>query len=226
MKKQATASSRGQVTREALLAAATEVFARDGFHAASLRDIALAAGINQALIGYHFRNKEGLYLAVFENMVEQIRQRIGPLADAIDAALKAPENTPDRQARIDLYLPLLLRLTDGLLALMASRESDNWGQLILREQQMPTAAFAVFFDGVMGRVGSLLTQLVQRLREGDTALEARLLVATILGQVLVFRAARAGVLRLLQWERIGADELDMIRARIHRTVGALLETGD
>jgi AcrR family transcriptional regulator len=226
MKKQTNASSRGQVTREALVVAATEVFARDGFHAASLRDIALAAGINQALIGYHFRNKEGLYLAVFEHMVEQILLRIGPLADTIDAALKAPENTQDRQARIDLYLPLLLRLTDGLLALMASYESDNWGQLILREQQAPTAAFSVFYEGLMRRVVMLLTQMVRRLREDDSEADARLLVATILGQVLVFRAARAGILRLMQWERIGADELDLIRVRIHRTVRALLETGD
>lgn len=226
MKNQLNSSPRGKITKEALVLAATEVFARDGFHAASLRDIALAAGINQALIGYHFRNKEGLYLAVFELMVAQIGQRIGPIADAIDATLKAPDGALDRQARIDLYLPPLLRLTDGLLALMASYESDNWGQLILREQQAPTAAFGVFYDGLMRRVVSLLTQLVQRLREGEPESDARLLVATILGQVLVFRAARAGVLRLMQWERIGADELTLIRARIHRTVSALLVNGD
>ncbi len=220
------ASPRGKVTREALIVAATGVFARDGFHAASLRDIALAAGINQALIGYHFRNKEGLYLAVFENMVEQIRQRIGPIADVIDAALKAADSALDREARIELYLPPLLRLTDGLLALMASYESDNWGQLILREQQAPTVAFGVFYDGLMQRVVSLLSRLVQRLREGDTESEARLLVATILGQVLVFRAARAGVLQLLQWQRIGADELSLIRTRIHRNIRAMLEIGD
>lgn len=219
------APPRGKLTREALVVAATEVFARDGFHAASLRDIALAAGINQALIGYHFGNKEGLYLAVFEHMVEQIRQRVGPIADAIDATLKAPDSALDRQAQIDLYLPPLLRLTDGLLALMASYESDNWGQLILREQQAPTAAFAVFYEGLMGRVVSLLTQLVQRLRNDESESDARLLVATILGQVLVFRAARAGVLRLMQWERIGAEELSLIRARIHRTVRALLVNG-
>ena len=186
----------------------------------------MAAGINQALIGYHFRNKEGLYLAVFEHMVAQIRLRIGPNADAIDTMLKAQDGALDRQARTDLYLPPLLRLTDGLLALMASYESDNWGQLILREQQAPTAAFAVFYDGLMQRIASLLTQLVQRLRQDDSEFDARLLVATILGQVLVFRAARAGVLRLMQWERIGADELSLIRARIPRTISALLVNGD
>ena len=226
MKKETNSSPRGKVTRESLLTAATEVFARDGFHASSLRDIALAAGINQALIGYHFRNKEGLYLAVFENMVAQIRQRIGPVADQIDAVLKTEDGALDRQARIDLYLPPLLRLTDGLLVLLSSYESDNWGQLILREQQAPTAAFSVFYDGLMHRVASLLTELVQRLRPGESAAEARLLVAGIFGQVLVFRAARAGVLRLMQWEQIGADELTLIQARIHRTIRALLVNGD
>ena len=225
MKKELNPPRRGEATRDALLVAATKVFARDGFHAASLRDIAGAAGINQALIGYHFRHKEGLYLAVFEHIVVQVSQRIGPIADEIDAALKTPQGALDRQARIDLYLPPLLRLADGLVALMASHASDDWGQLILREQQAPTAAFSIFFDGVMRRVSALMTELVQRLRETDSPAEARMLVVAILGQVLVFRAARAGVTRLMEWEHIGASELGVIRARIHRTIEALLVNG-
>ena len=43
-----TSPSRGDQTREALVAAAMDIFGRDGFHAASTRAIARAAGANQA----------------------------------------------------------------------------------------------------------------------------------------------------------------------------------
>lgn len=217
---------RGDTTRDALLGAATQVFARDGFHAVSLREIAEVAGINQALIGYHFRNKEGLYLAVFERIVTQIRQRIDPIADEIDVMLKKPDDIPDSKARSDSYLAPLLRLTDGMVALMAHEQSAPWSQLILREHHSPTAAFSLLYDGFMGRVLNLLTKLVQRLRGSDSITDAHLLVATIFGQAFVFRSARAGMLRHMGWERIGEDELSAIQAQIRRNLTALFITGD
>lgn len=226
METKITPTHRGDTTRDALLDAATQVFARDGFHAVSLREIAQVAGVNQALIGYHFRNKEGLYLAVFERIVTQIRLRIDPIADEIDAVLKKPEDTPSSKARSDRYIAPLLRLTDGMVALMAHEQSAPWSQMILREQHSPTAAFSVLYDGFMGRVLKLLTQLVQRLRGSDSITEAHLLVVTILGQALVFRSARAGVLKHMGWKRIGEDELAVIQTQIRRNLTALLVTGD
>lgn len=226
MKLETKSVQRGDATRDALVAAAIQVFSRDGFHAASLREIADVANVNQALIGYHFRNKEGLYLAVFEHIVKQIRQRIGPISDEIDAALTAPDDTPNSKAQSGRYLALLLRLTDGMVMLLAHEQSAPWSQLILREHHSPTAAFSVLYDGFMGRVLNLLTKLVQRLRGSDSITDARLLVATILGQMLVFRSARAGVLRHMGWERIGEDELSAIQAQIRRNLAALFIAGD
>lgn len=226
MKLEPKSVQRGDATRDALVAAATQVFSRDGFHAASLREIADVADVNQALIGYHFRNKEGLYLAVFEHIVKQIRQRIGPITDEIDAALLAPDDTADSKAQRSNYFALLFRLTDGMVMLIANEQSTPWSQLILREHHSPTAAFSLLYDGFMGRVLNLLTKLVQRQRGSDSITDARLLVTTILGQVLVFRSARAGVLRLMGWERIGEDELSAIQAQIRRNLAALFITGD
>lgn len=47
--------------REGLLDAAVEVFARDGYHRASLEDIAGAAGVSKALIYEHFSSKRELH---------------------------------------------------------------------------------------------------------------------------------------------------------------------
>ncbi|MFT7177522.1 MAG: AcrR family transcriptional regulator, partial [Halioglobus sp.] len=68
-----TPTNRGEKTREALLTAAMDAFGRAGFDAASNRAIADSAGVNQALIGYHFGGKRGLYLAMFEHISEQMQ---------------------------------------------------------------------------------------------------------------------------------------------------------
>jgi hypothetical protein len=63
------------------------------------------------------------------------------------------------------------------------------------------------------------------LRPGLSVEEARLMVITIMGQVLVFRFARAGLLRHLEWERIGEHELAAIRARVRQNFSHLLMPG-
>jgi AcrR family transcriptional regulator len=54
-------------SREALLAAAIELFAQQGPASVSVRDIARRAGANQALIYRHFGSKEGLLAAAIES---------------------------------------------------------------------------------------------------------------------------------------------------------------
>src|SRR5690606_4820124 len=87
------ASSRTPVRREgtraALIDAATRVFGRDGFHAASTKAIAREAGANPALISYHFGGKEGLYVAVVEHIVESMAARVGPIAVEVEAERRA-----------------------------------------------------------------------------------------------------------------------------------------
>lgn len=213
---------RGDATREALIAAAIDIFGSDGFHAASTRTIAVRAGANQALIGYHFRNKEGLYLAVFEYIVEQIRTQLEPVVDAVEAVFDLPDDADRPEARHSRYLPPLLRLMDGFVALMAREQMTVWAKLILREQQAPTDAFVVLYEGFMERLLTLLTRLVQQLKGYRDIAEARLLVVTLLGQVLVFRAAHAGVLRHMGWAAISETELAAIQARVRKNVTALL----
>lgn len=71
----------GDARRESILAAAYEHFARYGYHGASLRDIAAAAGISHAGLRHHFATKEGLLLAVLEERerraVEASAGRVG-----------------------------------------------------------------------------------------------------------------------------------------------------
>ena len=55
-------------TKDALLAAAIEVFADKGFDAATVRDICGRAKANVAAVNYHFGGKDALYVAVLEEI--------------------------------------------------------------------------------------------------------------------------------------------------------------
>ncbi|WP_425059934.1 HTH-type transcriptional regulator BetI [Sporomusa carbonis] len=80
-------------SRTKLIEAATSLFAKRGFTAVSIRELAETAGVNSALISYHFGGKEGLYEAVLEANFSRI-------AEAISAAEKM-QLTPE--ARIRYY---------------------------------------------------------------------------------------------------------------------------
>jgi AcrR family transcriptional regulator len=60
-----------QHTREAILAAAREVFARDGFHGATLERVAEAAGFTKGAVYSAFDSKADLFLAVYEARVAE-----------------------------------------------------------------------------------------------------------------------------------------------------------
>lgn len=55
----------GMDLRDQILDSAELHFAEHGFSGASMRDIAAAAGVNQALIRYYFGNKDALFQEVF-----------------------------------------------------------------------------------------------------------------------------------------------------------------
>ena len=62
-------------TRERILRTAERLFAERGFSGVSVRELAAAAQVNIASIGYHFDNKEGLLSEVYrrhcEPMIEE-----------------------------------------------------------------------------------------------------------------------------------------------------------
>ena len=71
-------------TRHALLRAAEELFSARGFDGVPIEDIADRAGVNKALISYHFRGKRGLYAAILESTFAEMAARV----EAIEAGAK------------------------------------------------------------------------------------------------------------------------------------------
>jgi TetR/AcrR family transcriptional regulator len=63
--------------REAILAAAAELFAAQGFPGTTIKEIAGKAKVNSALLYYYFDDKEGLYREVLTTLIGTISKEIG-----------------------------------------------------------------------------------------------------------------------------------------------------
>ena len=112
--------------REQLLAAATQAFARTGFAATSLDDIAQAAGISRVLLYRHFDSKTDLYRAVLERAIGRLTAAVGTRDytwASIDALLAAAAEDPDgfrllfhHAAREPEFRPQMDRFQRGMVA--------------------------------------------------------------------------------------------------------------
>jgi TetR/AcrR family transcriptional regulator len=63
-------------TRRALLEAGAHLFPEGGFDGVSIEEIAERAGVNKALISYHFGGKRGLYVAGLESAFAEMARRL------------------------------------------------------------------------------------------------------------------------------------------------------
>jgi AcrR family transcriptional regulator len=85
--------------REQILTAATEAFARSGFAATSLDDIAAQAGITRVILYRHFDSKTELYQAVLDRtcarLEAHVAEPVGGFTDtSIDGLLDAAAESP------------------------------------------------------------------------------------------------------------------------------------
>ncbi|TCP34988.1 TetR/AcrR family transcriptional regulator [Sphingomonas sp. BK235] len=74
-----------QARRDALIAAARQCFARSGY-LVPLEDIADAAGVGRGTLYRNFKDRMALALAIFEQEIERMRERLDPELP-LDAAL-------------------------------------------------------------------------------------------------------------------------------------------
>jgi AcrR family transcriptional regulator len=92
----ATQSERRDQTTAAIVAAAHELFAANGFERASIDDVASAAGVTKGSVYHYFETKEALFQRVFE----EVNAAIAP--PIIEAALR--EETPAAALKVGCRL--------------------------------------------------------------------------------------------------------------------------
>ncbi|MDX6696930.1 MAG: hypothetical protein QOE65_327 [Solirubrobacteraceae bacterium] len=66
----ATRAEKRAANRRRLLDAALKVFSERGYHGATVEEIAAESGLSNGALYYNFRNKEDLFLALFDQRIE------------------------------------------------------------------------------------------------------------------------------------------------------------
>jgi AcrR family transcriptional regulator len=90
-------------TREAVFQAAATLFSAGGFDGASVDDIAARAGVNKAMIYYHFTDKLALYRLVVADMLVSVGEQVNAIADS---ALTPPQ-------KLDRFVETFVRQADA-----------------------------------------------------------------------------------------------------------------
>jgi len=212
-------SSSAEQTRTALVHAALSLFGAKGFDGTSTREIATRANANIGSIAYHFGGKDGLRTAVADYIVKTI----GDIAGAALGRLDASEGQPlDRQAA-------RTQLSDVLEAMMGfiltQPEAGEIVPFILRELSQPTAALDRIYDGVFEpthrRLCAIWEAATGEPAESD---ETKLVIFTLIGQVVYFRIGREAIMRRMGWSAIGPTEasgaLEIVRSNLDAILNA------
>jgi AcrR family transcriptional regulator len=189
-----------ETTRARLLDAAGEVFAESGFQAATVREICARAGVNIALVNYHFGDKLELYTEVLRHSVGAsgngiIKQAIGSTA-------------PPEKAFRELIHAMLQRVCRG--------DRPGWQfRLMVHEFAKPTPAMATVIDETMkpvyDRFRELIGILIDLPADHD---KVRLSTHSVIAQVVHYVHARHVVSRVWPELELTPERIAQVAAHI------------
>jgi TetR/AcrR family transcriptional regulator len=134
---------RDEPVRDRLMHAAISLFARKGYATTTVREIVEAAGVTKPVLYYYFRSKEGIFLEMMRDALQEFETTTG---QALDGGGNA-------RARI-------LRLLDGVFALILDH-LDVMRVLDAMYYGPPQGAPHFDFEAIHQRFIEMLTNLVQ-----------------------------------------------------------------
>jgi AcrR family transcriptional regulator len=190
-------------TRQRLLAAAGELFAKKGFHTATVRDICQRAGVNIAAVNYYFRSKEELYEAVCNYSLDIAVNKYSPTLNLSDDA------TPEQR------LHTFIR---SLLYSMLDKGQPSWHEtLVTREMNNPTRAIDSMVERTIKPRNKLLFSIVNDfLGKGTEEELVRHCCLSIIGQCLHYRYAQPVIRRLYPKQKFDAAGIETLANHIAR----------
>jgi TetR/AcrR family transcriptional regulator, regulator of cefoperazone and chloramphenicol sensitivity len=207
---------KGQETRERILDAALKAFGQASFLAVTTRQISKAASVSLPTLQYYFGDKEGLYRACAEALVERYRRHTK--AAGAKAAQALYERGSAETARVQLKA--LFAALGGFL--VGSREASRWAQFVARELRDPGPAFEILYAGLWRPGIEITARLIARILgipEGDPA--ARIRALLLISSLLAFQSGRSISLRTMKWTSIGPAELAMVLSGVEAQIDAI-----
>jgi TetR/AcrR family transcriptional regulator len=128
-------SQKASVGRDALLRIARQMFARRGFEATSVREIARDCGVDVALIAHHCGSKDALWLAVVGQIAEQVRPLLKATEELQRSALPARERV---ERALSLLIEEVFAEPDiGLFFSTAATESGERSDVLIEQLVRP-----------------------------------------------------------------------------------------
>jgi AcrR family transcriptional regulator len=144
-----------------MLEAADRVFARRGYQAASMDEIAAEVGVTKPMLYAYFGSKEGLYLASVQRAGEMLAQRLRDVAEGGPAE----------------------RLQAGVRAFFAfvDERRSSWA-VLYREASAGGGTVAVRVASLRGAIATTVSQLFAEMAgEGTEGLEAEPVAHALVG---------------------------------------------
>jgi TetR/AcrR family transcriptional regulator, fatty acid metabolism regulator protein len=137
-----------QVRRERIIEAAVTCLVRDGWHGATLAEIAKEAGISRGLISYHFDGRDDLHVAVLESVAATIfAAGASEMQAPIDAARTAEAKLRAYIAGNLLFIAAHRREMTALRELMPNlRTPDGRPRFDPASEEPILAGTALLFD--------------------------------------------------------------------------------
>ncbi|WP_419709645.1 CerR family C-terminal domain-containing protein [Pseudomonas sp. NFX224] len=200
---------RGEETRARIIDSALKLFGERGFEGASTREIAMEAGVNAPALQYYFDNKEGVYLACVEYILDRIWEQLASPVEYAEQVLADPRCSDEQL--IDAYLALI----GGFIGFIHDTPSAQpWRLFMAREQAGlgPPGTAELMRSRLHQRTGAVTTAIVGHLT-GLPADDERTLIRTfaINSQGIVFRVLRTQVLGVLGWDNIDQTRVESVR---------------
>ncbi|THF64981.1 TetR/AcrR family transcriptional regulator [Pseudothauera nasutitermitis] len=147
-------------TRAKLVATARRAFATQGFAHTSMDDFTAAAGLTRGALYHHFGSKEGLLIAVIEQVEAEVGERLQAVSDA------APSPWEGFRRRCRTYLELALEPEIRRIILQDARAV--FGDVPQAAQSVGIAALQASLDGLIAEaaVAPLHTGVTARMIYG------------------------------------------------------------
>jgi TetR/AcrR family transcriptional regulator, regulator of cefoperazone and chloramphenicol sensitivity len=162
-------------TRNRLLKAAEELFARKGFDGTSIRELVTRAGCkNISAVNYYFGDKQELYEELFRDRLREMRK----------SRLEAIEAVMDKKNKPTLEKLLLAYAEDFLKPFKSIRRSQRFMQLFFREMAEQRLPKDMFLDEMAAPVMTVMENALATLYPNLSRHDIQMSCFSVTGQLV------------------------------------------
>ena len=151
---------RGLCTKQKIISESLRLFSQRGYDGVSMREIAAAVGIKGASIYNHFKGKEEIFNAIFEEM----KTRYDTAAVSMNIPLEQNDDAVDMYIHIDETA--LLQMAENLFSFFCKDEfTVMFRKLLMNEQHKSSLAATILKQYYMEAPIQFQTQLFEGIQK-------------------------------------------------------------